>query len=65
MTIVDAVIIYCKKKLDFSMDDSNESMAKSVAYNIALDDVLEFIKNHRSGDIDQEYLQELKKQQNS
>ena len=42
---------------------SNDNIVKRVAYNQALDKILEFIEMYEAGDIDQDFLNHLAKEQ--
>jgi len=43
--------------------DSSDSIQRKVAYNAALNDISEFIKQYENGDIANEYLVQLEKRQ--
>ena len=53
-----------KQKIDWYLEEESQ-ISKKVAYNAALDDVISFIELLESGEVDSDYLEELKRQQAS
>jgi|TARA_R110000851_G_scaffold209206_1_gene361600 hypothetical protein len=64
ISLKEALIIKLKDKTPSNWySNTNEELSKIAIYNAALDDTLTFIYLFENGNVSDEYLNELKKQQ--